>query len=362
MNENTKTCTNCGKEMRPDAKFCMFCGTANMSATVRPQPKFQPQILLNTQDAYIKQKKRYPKWPFVLGGSTMLVIITIVLVITFACFHTEWNPATCNTPENCADCGKTRGEKLEHSWIDATCKTPKTCKDCGKTEGGTTTHKWSEATCTSPKTCEVCNKTDGEALGHSVKEWKNVLKSTCTVKGKDEGVCIICNETITKELDLLSHTKGKWETTKTPTKSNSKGEKVLKCTVCKKTLKTKTYELSPKEIETEYKSNCQKYSYDIIARSPNRYKNKQAKFYGKVIQVMQEKVDGKIYYTLRIGTGGSYYYDNVIFASYSADENEPRILEDDMITIYGNLGGEYTYETVMGSEMTIPLIHIEYID
>ena len=46
---------------------------------------------------------------------------------------------------------------------------------------------------------------------------------------------------------------------------------------------------------------------------------------------------------------------------YTRSAGEARVLEDDRITIYGTSRGLYTYETVMGAEMTIPLIMADTI-
>ena len=382
-NEVIKKCPLCSKEFSNGEMFCSFCGgslyvpkgsvspmqpvqsaqstesTQNTHLTQPIQesnctPSFQQSQpieieqngvpMQSTQSIYTvpniptktpvkKMKKKLPKWAYiVIGGFGFFIFLLIV--ISSICIH-EWNSATCLAPETCDICGETRGDVIEHEWKEATCSTPKTCSLCGTSEG--------------------------EALGHSVEKWNLLSKSTCSVKGKTMGKCTVCKETVIKELDLLPHTEGKWEVTKSATK-DAKGEQSIKCTVCKSVIKTKEYELSPKEIEKEYKSKCAKYSYDKIARSPDQYKGKQAKIYGKVVQVMQQKIAGKIFYTLRVGTGGSYYYDNVVYVVYTADESEPRILEDDMITVYGELKGEYTYETVMGNEITIPYMSGEYID
>jgi hypothetical protein len=39
-----------------------------------------------------------------------------------------------------------------------------------------------------------------------------------------------------------------------------------------------------------------------------------------------------------------------------------RILEDDIVTIWGTSAGLYTYETVMGSELTIPSLVANYVE
>ena len=43
-------------------------------------------------------------------------------------------------------------------------------------------------------------------------------------------------------------------------------------------------------------------------------------------------------------------------------ENESRILEDDIINMYGTLNGTKTYDSVLGSSITIPYLIAEYID
>ena len=68
-------------------------------------------------------------------------------------------------------------------------------------------------------------------------------------------------------------------------------------------------------------------------------------------------------YTLRVDiTKTRWGYDDTILVSYEAKEGDSRILEGDIVTMYGLLGGTYTYETVMGSSLTVPLFFAEYIE
>ena len=68
-------------------------------------------------------------------------------------------------PETCAQCGKTRGEPLDHRWQEADCENPKTCTVCGVTEGEPLGHRAGEpeitrdfphAEETSRVSCTVC--------------------------------------------------------------------------------------------------------------------------------------------------------------------------------------------------------------
>lgn len=39
-----------------------------------------------------------------------------------------------------------------------------------------------------------------------------------------------------------------------------------------------------------------------------------------------------------------------------------KILDDDIITVYGTVVGDYSYETVMGAEVTLPWVHSDILD
>ena len=67
---------------------------------------------------------------------------------------------------------------------------------------------------------------------------------------------------------------------------------------------------------------------------------------------------------LRINvTKGEYgLWDDTILATLELSENSDKILEDDIITIWGKCEGDYTYESVLGSNITLPLINVEYFE
>ena len=99
----------------------------------------------------------------------------------------------------------------------------------------------------------------------------------------------------------------------------------------------------------------QSLDYKAISRDPDTYEGNLYKFDGKILQVMEEtQNDGTTFVTLRVATKGGY--DDVVLVGYVRNPGEARVLEDDRVTIYGTSQGLYTYETVMGAEMTIPLI------
>lgn len=256
--------------------------------------------------------------------------------------------------------GTLAGCGCDHEWAEATCTTPKTCVNCEEVEGEALGHIWQEANCEAPKTCTQCGKTEGEALGHTVKDWKVTKKSTCVKKGTKEGACTVCGETVKESLKLGEHTPGDWKVTKEATASSA-GEKTKSCTVCKEVLDTKEFKMSAAEIKKAYIKKCKDgYTYEKIARNPDKYKGDYVKIRGEVIQSMEDGND----YTLRVNiTPGSYYWSDPILVSYTKQSSsESRILEDDIVVMYGKLAGTYTYETVMGNDVTVPLLFAEYIE
>ncbi len=124
---------------------------------------------------------------------------------------------------------------LEHDYVldpdsvvEATCtedgKETFVCKLCGEAfyteEIPATGHDWKidqpavAATCTEDgvtavEECMVCGYKEGgevvPATGHTVTTWEVVTKPTCTQPGLDKGVCDVCGEKVTCEVEATGH-------------------------------------------------------------------------------------------------------------------------------------------------------------
>lgn len=113
------------------------------------------------------------------------------------------------------------------------------------------------------------------------------------------------------------------------------------------------------ETKKSFKESCKKIPYKNLARTPDKYKGERIKIYGQVIQVLE---DGD-QLNLRVATkdsGYGEYYDDVVLVDYTYKKGESRILEDDMITVWGTYGGTYTYDSTMGGKITVPMMEAEY--
>ena len=100
------------------------------------------------------------------------------------------------------------------------------------------------------------------------------------------------------------------------------------------------------------------YSYESLSRNPDTYKGQKGKFSGKVLQVSEG--DPGYYSVIRLGINGSY--DNVLYVRYDSELLSSRILEDDWITVYGELTGVYTYTSIWGKSITIPSLTADIVE
>lgn len=96
-------------------------------------------------------------------------------------------------------------------------------------------------------------------------------------------------------------------------------------------------------------------TYNQLARTPDKYKDKKVKFSGKVVQV----IEGDDSVQIRLAVNDDY--DTILLGEYSTSIVSSRVLEDDHITIYGTSVGTISYESTMGGTITIPGVYIDKI-
>jgi len=118
----------------------------------------------------------------------------------------------------------------------------------------------------------------------------------------------------------------------------------------------KTTDMSVDEI----KNSALTVSYDDLMRNIENYKEKTVYFRGGVVQVQEDGNE----YNLRVATSGSYYvgyYKDIIYVNYKG----ARLLEDDIVDVWGYVKGLKTYSAVLGNEITIPELdafHLELVE
>lgn len=97
-------------------------------------------------------------------------------------------------------------------------------------------------------------------------------------------------------------------------------------------------------------------TYDQLARNPEKYQGEKVKFKGKVVQLIEG--DDEIQIRLAINSD----YDKILYCGYDPSIVSSRVLEDDIITIYGISVGTISYDSTMSGRITIPAAYVEKID
>ena len=126
------------------------------------------------------------------------------------------------------------------------------------------------------------------------------------------------------------------------------------------TARTTTTKATPTTENPEvYKALCQSIAFKDLARNPDKYKGQSLKISGKVIQVSEGWLNSV---DLRINvTQGEYgLWDDTIYVSLAIPKGEDRILEDDIVTIWGDCTGQYSYKSVLGASISLPRIDGKY--
>lgn len=98
--------------------------------------------------------------------------------------------------------------------------------------------------------------------------------------------------------------------------------------------------------------NYEYMDYASLARNPERYIGKGIRISGNVIQATGSRSEG---YYLRVTDGGT----NNVYMAITDDESAPEynILEGDTVIVNGVFGGDYSYTSTMGKQVTIPCIY-----
>lgn len=106
------------------------------------------------------------------------------------------------------------------------------------------------------------------------------------------------------------------------------------------------------EIYVSFKENCSVLNWEEIMRSPENFRGTTYTLTAQVFQVVSEK-NGYVELLL--------YDSKYVFASYSYKENDLKILEDDIVTIYGTFYKPYDYTSVLGTSHSVPSIVVQFI-
>ena len=102
---------------------------------------------------------------------------------------------------------------------------------------------------------------------------------------------------------------------------------------------------------------CQEVTAEDIARRPEYFKGRMIIIHGKVSQVVDHD-EARVDYL--VGTGPKY--NETFYVGYERPKGDVRILNNDIITVWGLCRGLYTYQNQFYSNVTKPGIWGYYIE
>lgn len=108
--------------------------------------------------------------------------------------------------------------------------------------------------------------------------------------------------------------------------------------------------------EADFKAACKALKYEEIARPKDCLKGEKVTFTGEIIQATSGT------YRMNVTKGEYGLYDDTVLFTIDESTLSENILEDDIVTIWGESEGPYTYKAVLGNEITVPKIKVAYIE
>ncbi len=113
--------------------------------------------------------------------------------------------------------------------------------------------------------------------------------------------------------------------------------------------------------ETEYKASCVSVNYNDIARNPSQYVGKRAMFKGQVVQVQENGAN--VILRMNVTQREFGLWGDTIYIDYKRkSETESRILEGDILIVYGVLNGIKDYQAIFGNQISIPHLLAQYVE
>jgi tetratricopeptide (TPR) repeat protein len=108
---------------------------------------------------------------------------------------------------------------------------------------------------------------------------------------------------------------------------------------------------------TDYKNSSEVVTYKVLNKNPDSLAGKKVKLTGKIMQIQENSGDTFMLLSVT-NLGYDIWNDNVaVFYRGKAD-----VYEDDVIMIWGEVKGSFSYDSVAGWKITVPGVTAKYIE
>lgn len=109
--------------------------------------------------------------------------------------------------------------------------------------------------------------------------------------------------------------------------------------------------------EADFKAAATTIPYNQLAKNPDNYRGQKVVYRGQIFQIQDSGFGGNM--LLAVTDEGYDIWDDNVWVDYDDSFDSA---EDDVVTIYGVVKGEKSYETQIGGETYVPRIKLKYID
>ena len=113
--------------------------------------------------------------------------------------------------------------------------------------------------------------------------------------------------------------------------------------------------------QKEFKKSCVEVKYEDLARNPDNYKGQNLVFTGEVIQC-EQSYETNCYARVNVTLNEYDYYEDTIYVTFELPEGADKILEEDIVKLYGVCQGAETYTSIFGESITIPSLDAAYVE
>ena len=121
----------------------------------------------------------------------------------------------------------------------------------------------------------------------------------------------------------------------------------------------------PEISEDDYKAECQTVDYKELCRYPEKYEGTKIVVKVKVSQIIDANFSGseKAWRTYTDNSGYGFYADDEYYMLDKRGDDAVKILEDDIITVYGEFTGlEKITRALTSTTDELPRIEVKYAD
>lgn len=125
----------------------------------------------------------------------------------------------------------------------------------------------------------------------------------------------------------------------------------------------------PAQSKEDYIADCLELNKDLgykdLLRNPDNYVGQKVKVIVKISQIMDQSLfsSAKYYFGRTDNNGHGWYFDDEICFTDGRIDDDMKILEDDIVVIYGEFVGLKEFNRALtGSSTEMPVIEFKYIE